>query len=75
MIKDRAYWEIWESKGPLREPPDFERALKLMDDFREYARSLGVFPRPDPLAGIEHKITLARKLNAGQAAGTDRARP
>jgi hypothetical protein len=75
MIKDRAYWEAWESRGPLREPPDFERALALMDDFLHYARSLGVFPPSDPLAGIEHKIALARKLHAGPATGTDRARP
>jgi hypothetical protein len=46
-----------------------------MDDFRDYALSLGVFPPRDPLAGIEHKIALARKLNAGPTAGTDRDRP
>jgi hypothetical protein len=73
MIKDRAYWESWESRGPLREPPDFERALAL--DFWDYARSLGVFPPSDPLAGIEHKIAMARKLHAGPATGPDRPRP
>ncbi|MGD1104862.1 MAG: hypothetical protein ABSA59_22685 [Terriglobia bacterium] len=74
MIKDRAYWEAWEAGAPLREPPDFERALALMDDFLEYARRLGVFPPSDPLEGIEHKIAVARKLHAGSAAGKDRAR-
>ncbi len=73
MIKDRAYWEAWESGVPLREPPDFERALRLMDDFLEYARRLGVFPPFDPMEGIEHKITLARKLHVGTTAGKDRA--
>jgi hypothetical protein len=75
MIKDRAYWEAWESRGPLRTSPDFKRALALVDDFRDYARSLGVFPPSDPLAGIEHKIALVRKLHAGPVAGEDRARP
>jgi len=74
VIKDRAYWEAWEAGVPLREPPDFARALALMDDFLEYARRLGVFPPSDPMEGIEHKIALARKLHAGPAAGKDRAR-
>lgn len=74
MIKDRAYWEAWETGNPLREPPDFERAIALMDDFLEYARRLGVFPPSDPLQGIEHKIALAGKLHAGPAAGKARPR-
>ncbi len=75
MIKDRAYWEAWELRGPLREPPDFEHALQLMDDFREYARSMGVFPPSNPLEGIEHKIEWVRKLHAGPPPGTNRDRP
>lgn len=74
MIKDRAYWEAWEAGAPLREPPDLARALALMDDFLDYARRLGVFPPSDPLEGIQHKITLARELHVGSAAGKDRAR-
>ena len=73
MIKDRVYWAAWEAGGPLREPPDFQRALALMDDFLEYAHRLGVFPPSDPLEGIEHKIALARKLHVGTATGKDRA--
>jgi hypothetical protein len=69
MIEDRAYWEAWEAGGPLRDPPDFERALAIMDDFLEHARRLGVFPPSDPLEGIEHKIALAGKLHASPSAG------
>jgi len=69
MIKDRIYWEAWEANGPLREPPDFERASAIMDDFLDHARRLGVFPPSDPLEGIEHKIALAGKLHAHPAAG------
>jgi hypothetical protein len=75
MIRDRAYWEAWEAGAPLRDAPDFERALAIMDDFLEYAHRLGVFPPSDPLEGIEHKITLARNLHAGPVAGKYRARP
>ena len=74
MIKDRAYWEAWEAGGPLREPPNFERVLALMDDFLAYARRLGVFPPSDPMEGIEHKIALAKKLHADPVARKDRAR-
>jgi hypothetical protein len=44
MIKDRAYWEAWESRGPLRTSPDFKRALALVDDFRNYARWASSLP-------------------------------
>lgn len=74
MIKDRAYWEAWEANGPLREPPDLQRALVLIDDFLAYARLMGVLPPANPLQGIEHKIELARKLHAGTPAGGHRGR-
>lgn len=63
MIKDRVFWEAWESQGPLREPLDSQRALKLADAMYEYARSMGVFPAADPLARIEMKIALAKSVN------------
>jgi hypothetical protein len=74
MIKDRAYWDKWESQGPLRERLDPHRALALADAMYEYARSLGVFPPADPLAGLASKIALARKVNVQTASGTDRPR-
>jgi hypothetical protein len=74
MIKDRAYWTRWEAQGPLREPPDFWRALRLCEAMYEHARSLGQFPPSDPLAGIENKIALARTLNVRSVAGTDQPR-
>jgi len=75
MIADRSYWEAWEADGPLREPPNFELALAIMDDFLDHARRLGVFPPPDPLEGIEYKIALAGKLHANPSAGKAIARP
>jgi len=74
MIKDTAYWEAWEAQGPLRERLDPDRALKLADAMYEYARSLGVFPPADPLAGLETKIALARIVNVLSPSGTDRPR-
>ena len=63
MIKDRAFWTAWESQGPLRESLSPSRARKLCDAMYEYARSLGVFPPPDPLAGLKTKISRARIVN------------
>lgn len=63
MIKDIAFWNAWELQGPLREVLEPSRALKLGDAMYEYARSLGVFPLADPLAGLETKIAMARVLN------------
>lgn len=64
MINDRAYWEAWESQGPLREPLDPQRAIRLGDAMYEYARALGAFPPADPLEGLETKIAIARVVNS-----------
>lgn len=74
MIKDQAYWSAWETQGPLRERFDPHRALALGDAMYAYARSLGVFPPADPLAGLTTKISLARAVNVHSAPGTDRPR-
>lgn len=73
MIKDKTYWTAWESQGPLRERLEVRRALALDDAMYEYARQLGVFPPPDPLTGLETKISLARAVNVRSTAGTDRS--
>ena len=72
MIKDRAYWEAWEAQGPLREHLTPQQAFALCDAMYEHAKSLGVFPPADPLAGLETKIALARALNVQSTPGTDR---
>ncbi len=73
MIKDRIFWSTWEAQGPLREPLDCHQALALGDAMYAYARSLGVFPPPDPLAGLETKIFLARVVNVQSPPGSDRS--
>jgi len=73
MIKDRAYWNEWEAQGPLRERLDPHVALALCDAMYEYARSLGVFPPGDPLAGLDTKIALARAVNVQTTPRADRA--
>jgi hypothetical protein len=71
MIKDATSWRTWESQGPLREPLDPNRVL--VDATFERARSMGAFPPPDPLAGLDAKIFLARIVNVHAASGTDRS--
>jgi hypothetical protein len=63
MIKDVTLWQEWEEAVPLREPPDFQRNLRLLESMYELARSLGAFPPADPLAGLDTKIRVARILN------------
>jgi hypothetical protein len=75
MIKDIAYWRHWEAQGPLRERLEPHRALALADAMYEHARSMGVFPQADPLAGLETKIAMARIINVQTTSGTDRPRP
>jgi hypothetical protein len=65
MIKDRAYWEAWESQGTRRKPLDPQRALKGAEVRYEHARSSGVFPPTDALAGLETKIALALPAQGG----------
>lgn len=73
MIKDIGKWTTWEESGPLREAPDFQRNLRLVQGMYELARLLGAFPPAEPLAGLETDIRVARILNHVRgAAGTDR---
>ncbi len=72
MIKDKALWEAWEAQVLLSQPPDFRRNMRLLESMYEHARSLGVFPVADPLAGLEMKTRLARVLNVRTASGTNR---
>ncbi len=74
MIKDRTYWTAWEAQGPLREPADFARNLRLLEAMLAHARSLGAFPPPDPLEGLEVRIRMARVLNVRTTTGTTRPR-
>ena len=69
MIKDAQAWRTWEAEGPLREPPDFPRNLRLFEAMYDLARSLGAFPPDDPLSGLETDIRTARILNVPGAAG------
>jgi hypothetical protein len=72
MIRDRAFWEWWEAKNILSQPADFGRNLRLLEAMYAHASSLGAFPVPEPLAGLETKIRLARALNVRPASGKNR---
>jgi len=75
VIKDVAYWTAWEEAGPLRQPLDYTRNLRLLESMYDLARALGAFPPADPLEGIETDIRLARLLNnVPDSAGTHRSR-
>ncbi len=73
VIRDPALWAAWESQGPLSEPPDFERNLRLLEAMYQYARQLGRFPPTDLLAGLENKVRVARVVNVCSPARKDRS--
>ena len=72
MIRDVSAWEAWERSGPLREAPDFQRNLRLLEGMYQLARTLGTLPAADPLEGFETDIRVARTVNHVRGpAGTD----
>ena len=44
-------------------PVDHRQNLRLVDGLRQQAVALGVWPPPDPLAGVEVDVRVARVLN------------
>jgi hypothetical protein len=67
MMRSSAAWRAWEAEQ-LREPPDFERNLRIFDELYDLACQLGAFPLADPLEGIEIHTRVARILNGGRVA-------
>ena len=63
MIRDVKLWTAWEAAGPLSEPLDFSRNLRLVQSMYDLARTLGAFPPADRLAGLETDIRMAKILN------------
>ena len=74
MIKNVNLWSSWEAEGPLREPADFQRNLRLLESMYELACSLNCFRPADPLAGLEVDIHMARVINVRGVAEADRTR-
>jgi len=64
MIRDSETLREWEKEYAAREPADFFRNLDIFEAMYREALDLGVLPAKDPLEGIEHKIRLAREINA-----------
>ena len=64
MIKDQAYWEAWERRGPLSESLTPEQAFALNDAMYEYVKCLGPISPAEPLEGLETKIRIARAINS-----------
>jgi hypothetical protein len=54
----------WERAYARDEPVDYAQNVRVYAAIYEHARALGPLERADPLEGLEHKIRLARLLNA-----------
>jgi hypothetical protein len=74
MIRDTEAWRRWEDDLTKSQPPDYARAVQLVEALYQEARALGVFPPLDQPLLPEHKARLAQALNVPRSAGTHRAR-
>jgi hypothetical protein len=57
-------WEAWEREYGKREPWSYEENLRIDEMSYAEAVRVGALPPKNPLEGIEHKIRVARVLNA-----------
>jgi hypothetical protein len=63
MVKNAAALERFETEFIRNEPADLGRNLAIVEALAQEAVALGVFPRQDPLEGIETIIRVARAVN------------
>jgi hypothetical protein len=63
MLRDPRRVRRFEDDQLSASPPDFQAGIRLFEAMWAHARTLGVLPGNDPLAGIEVDIRLARALN------------
>lgn len=64
MITDKEAFEKFENDLIRNTPVDYLKNLAILEAMYEEAVALGVFPRPDPMEGIETVIELARVINS-----------
>ncbi len=64
MIKRPDLVQALEDQFAAEAPLDPSHAMRLYEAMRDHARVLGVLPGPDPWAGVEDDIRLARVLSA-----------
>ncbi|TAL67335.1 MAG: hypothetical protein EPN82_15290 [Bacteroidetes bacterium] len=64
MIINPEKWKQFEDDYNANHKIDFSKNLEIFEKMLEMARELKVFPRKDPLEGLEHKIRLAKILNS-----------
>lgn len=64
MITNPEIWKQFEDDFNANQKVDFVKNLETFQKMLELARELKVFPRKDPLEGIETKILLAKILNS-----------
>ncbi|MBE0569554.1 MAG: hypothetical protein IH576_02840 [Deltaproteobacteria bacterium] len=63
MIRDAEALRRFEDDLARGEKSDFALNLRLVDSLHREAARLGVFPRKDPMDGIEVALRVAKALN------------
>lgn len=62
MIKNPDMFRRFEEKLIAGQKADFVENLRMLDGMYNLAQTLGKFPGPDPLEGIEKNIRIASIL-------------
>lgn len=66
MIRDVKAWEAWERAHEAATPSDPVANIRWAGEALKLARKKGVFPRKDPMEGLEHIIEMARIINCSK---------
>lgn len=64
MIKNGLKLRSFETDIIKRSPADHRANIRLFEAMFAEAKSLGIFPSKDPLAGIEVDIRIAKAVNS-----------
>lgn len=68
MVRNRRLVEAFEKSLIRAEPPDYRQNVRIVEGLYREACLLGVWPRNEPLEGIEVDIRLARVVNVRTSA-------
>jgi hypothetical protein len=73
MVRRTPELEAFERQRLRESYADPIHCLRLYDSMLSYARSLGAFPKKDPLEGMQTRIDCARVLNDRRVIESTRA--
>lgn len=62
MIKDIRIWQEFEKEWTISNKLSIESSFKLFEEMKQIAINAGIFPRKDPLEGLDEKVEFIKRL-------------